>query len=57
MLIPGVTVETPYAIIRDTVMTREKYQEAGRRIADGLIMHVQNPGLDRETYQRLKATD
>ena len=34
--IPGVALETPYGIIQKTVMTREKYQEAGRRIADAL---------------------
>ncbi|MBI5684573.1 MAG: hypothetical protein HZC54_05805 [Verrucomicrobia bacterium] len=36
MKMPGIAFETPYAMIQKTVMTREKYQEAGRRIADAL---------------------
>lgn len=35
--ISGFTFETPYAIIGDTVMTRERYQEAGKLIASAVI--------------------
>jgi len=42
MRIPGVSFETPYAIIHKTVMTREKYQEAGRRIADAIIARMKS---------------
>lgn len=38
--IPGVSLETPYAIIQKNVMTREKYQEAGRRIANAIVEYV-----------------
>lgn len=38
--IPGLAFETPYAIIQKNVMTREKYQEAGRRIADAIVDYV-----------------
>jgi hypothetical protein len=40
--IPGIAVETPYALIRQTVLTRAKYQEAGRRIADALASWVKH---------------
>ena len=42
MKIPGVALETPYGIIQKTVMTREKYREAGRRIADALAARAKN---------------
>lgn len=35
--LPAVTFEVPYALVRDTVMTRQNYQEAGRRIADAIV--------------------
>lgn len=38
--IPGLAFETPYSTIRQTVMTREKYQEAGRCIANGIIGRI-----------------
>lgn len=41
--IPGLSVETPYAIIHGTLMTREKYQEAGRRVADALAARAGQP--------------
>ncbi len=44
MRIPGVSYETPYGMIRKTVLTREKYQEAGRRIADAIVAHLQGMG-------------
>jgi len=40
MKTPGIAVETPYAIIHKTVMTREKYREAGRRIADAIVAQI-----------------
>ena len=38
--IPGVTLECPYALAGSTVLTREKYQEAGRRLAAALVKHL-----------------
>jgi len=35
--IPGFTLEVPYALIGDRVLSREDYQEAGRRMAHGVI--------------------
>lgn len=32
----GMTLETPYAVVRDLVLTREMYVETGRRLASGL---------------------
>ncbi|MBI5821482.1 MAG: hypothetical protein HZA88_21145 [Verrucomicrobia bacterium] len=42
MKIPGVSFETPYGVIHKTVMTREKYQEVGRRIADALAARAKS---------------
>ncbi len=42
MKIPGVSFETPYGLIRKTVMTREIYREAGRRIADALVTKIKS---------------
>ena len=42
MKIPGVSFETPYGVIRKTVMTREIYREAGRRIADALVARIKS---------------
>lgn len=33
----GLSIETPYALINDLVLTRERYQEAGARIAQGIV--------------------
>lgn len=35
--IPTVSVETPYGLIGDLVMTREEYQHAGKLIAQGVV--------------------
>ena len=34
--VEGLSLETPYSMIGDTILTRERYQEAGRRIAEGV---------------------
>jgi len=39
---PGLSFETPYGMIQKTVMTRETYREAGRRIADALVARIRN---------------
>jgi hypothetical protein len=31
--VPGFTIENPYAMVSDLLLTRERYREAGRRIA------------------------
>jgi hypothetical protein len=33
----GLGIETPYALVGDLVLTRERYQEAGSRIAAGIV--------------------
>ncbi len=35
--VPTITFETPYALVREHVMTREDYRDAGRRIATGMV--------------------
>jgi hypothetical protein len=40
--LPGITLETPYSMIGDRVITREAYQEAGRRIADVITRRAQD---------------
>ena len=35
--IPALCLETPYAIIRERVLTREVYRAIGARIADGIV--------------------
>ena len=40
--IPGVSLETPYGLVGTLVMTREKYQEAGRRIADAIVARAKD---------------
>ncbi|MCX6898602.1 MAG: hypothetical protein NT105_07870 [Verrucomicrobia bacterium] len=51
MKMSGVAIETPYAIIQKAVMTREKYQEAGRRIANALAAHAKSP-LNKEPEKK-----
>jgi hypothetical protein len=36
----GLGIETPYALVGDLVLTRERYQEAGARIAAGVISRL-----------------
>jgi hypothetical protein len=50
MKIPGVAFETPYGMIRKIVLTREKYREAGRRIADALVARIKamNAEVDKK---------
>lgn len=38
--IPGVTIEVPYSKIRDMMLTRERYREAGSRIAAALVAYL-----------------
>lgn len=35
--VPALCVETPYAIIRERVLTREDYRMIGARVADGIV--------------------
>ncbi|MBM3859061.1 MAG: hypothetical protein FJ395_05360 [Verrucomicrobia bacterium] len=42
MKVPSVTFEVPYAIVHKTVMNREQYQEAGRRIADAIVKQIKS---------------
>lgn len=46
--IPGIAIETPYALIQETVMTRERYREAGRRIADALAARAKSTHKEAE---------
>ncbi len=34
---PALSIETPYSMIGDTVVTREDYREAGKRIAEAIV--------------------
>jgi hypothetical protein len=34
---PALTIETPYALVRDVVLTRELYRKAGQRIATAVV--------------------
>ena len=36
----GLGIETPYALVGDWVLTRERYQEAGARIAAGVVSRL-----------------
>ncbi len=40
---PGISIETPYALIEGRALTREDYQQAGRRIADVLAAFPETP--------------
>jgi len=37
----GLTFETPYSTIKDIVLTRERYREAGSRIAAAVLERLQ----------------
>jgi len=37
---PGACIETPYSTIGRLVLTRERYQEAGRRLAAGIVAEL-----------------
>jgi hypothetical protein len=36
----GITLETPYAVAGQTLLTRERYQEMGRRIAEAIVSEL-----------------
>jgi len=38
--VPGLSIETPYGLAGELLLTREDYQEAGRRIARGILRHL-----------------
>jgi hypothetical protein len=38
--VPSLTIETPYGLCGDTVMTREEYRALGARIADGVTARL-----------------
>jgi len=42
--IPGFTLENPYAMVGDILLTRERYQEAGKRIASGVMEVIAEEG-------------
>ena len=40
--IPGLCMETPYALVGDLVLTRERYREIGRRTAEAVVGKLTN---------------